>query len=214
MICVAISDKSSDTCLKILEEVEMAEIRLDLSEYSTMEIEKVFSQSTITIATCRAEKTGLEKQKQWLIKAIESGANYVDIEIEVPDEQRKAIIDCAHKNNCKVIISYHNFIETPGINKLFDIAEDCYKKGAEVAKIATMVNNSTDNARLMSLYSLEKPVVALGMGELGKVTRIMSPLLGGEFTFAAQDDGVITAPGQITYKEMKFIVEQLEKTIG
>lgn len=214
MICVAISDKNPDKCLEILDKVEMAEIRLDLTGYDVPDIARVFCHSTPIIATCRAETTGIEIQKLKLKKAIESGAKYVDIEIEVPEEHSSEIIACAKKYGCKVIISYHNFTETPGLKELFTIADECYRRGADVAKLATMVNKPEDNARLMALYSVGKPVVSLGMGELGKVSRIIAPLMGAEFTFAAQDDGAETAPGQIKYSEMKSLIQHIELTIG
>jgi 3-dehydroquinate dehydratase I len=214
MICVAISDKNPAKCLEILNRVEMAEIRLDLTGYDLPTIARVFAHQTPTIATCRFENTSLEYQKSALIKAIESGAKYVDIEIEVSEEECREIIECAKKHACKIIISYHNFTETPGLKELFTIADDCYRRGADVAKLATMVNKQEDNARLMALYSISKPIVSLGMGELGKVSRIIAPLLGAEFTFAAQDDGAETAPGQIKYSEMKNLIELIESTIN
>jgi 3-dehydroquinate dehydratase I len=214
MICVAISDKNPEKCLEILDKVEMAEIRLDLTGYDFPTIGRVFAHQTPTIATCRSENTSLEYQKSALLKAIESGANYVDIEIEVSEEECREIIQCAKNHGCKIIISYHNFTETPGLKELFTIADDCYRRGADVAKLATMVNKQEDNARLMALYSIGKPIVSLGMGELGKVSRVVAPLLGAEFTFAAQDDGSETAPGQIKYSEMKNLVSQIEKTLS
>jgi 3-dehydroquinate dehydratase I len=193
---------------------EMVEIRLDLTNYNLHEIEEVFSHPIPKIATCRAENTNLSIQKEKLIKAIESGATYVDIEIEVPEEQRKAIIMVAKKHHCRVILSYHNFIDTPGLRDLFAIAESCFTNGADVAKIVTTINKTQDNARLMALYSMDKPVVALGMGELGKITRLMAPFMGAEFSFAASDDGVSTAPGQIGHSQMKQIISQIEKTLN
>jgi 3-dehydroquinate dehydratase-1 len=214
MICVAISDKNPDKCLEILDSVEMAEIRLDLTGYDIQTIARVFAHPTPTIATCRAEATSLDIQKSKLIKAIESGAKYVDIEIEVSEEECREIIECAKKHACKIIISYHNFTETPGLKELFTIADECYRRGADVAKLATMVNKPEDNARLMALYSIGKPIVSLGMGELGKVSRVVAPIIGAEFTFAAQDDGAETAPGQIKYSDMKKLLDQIELTIN
>ena len=66
----------------------------------------------------------------------------------------------------------------------------------------------------MTLYSIGKPVVSLGMGELGKVTRIASLMLGAEFSFASQDDGAETAPGQIPYSTMKELVVEIERVIN
>lgn len=83
--------------------------------------------------------------------------------------------------------------------------------GADVAKVATQVNSKADNARLLSLYSNEKALVVLGMGEKGKITRLIASLLGAEFTFASMDDGEATAPGQISYSKMKTLIENLNK---
>jgi 3-dehydroquinate dehydratase type I len=211
MICVAISDNSIEKCLSTLNSCELAEIRLDLTGFQAGEIKRIFSHPTPTIATCRTEKSGITDQLNRLTLSIESGASYVDIEIEASQELREAIIAVARKHNCKVIISYHNFKETPAIEELFTIVQQCYTLGADIAKVATQVNRIADNARLLSLYSMEKPLVVLGMGDKGKISRIMAPFLGAEFTFASMDDGEATAPGQIKYGKMKELIQYLYK---
>ena len=202
MICVAISDKNPDKCIELLGKVEMAEIRLDLTEYTSDEIIKVFSSGTSCIATCRPDKVGLNKQYEALKTAMETGASYVDIEIEAPKEQREKLIKVAKANHARIIISYHNYNETPSIDELLKIVNECYEMGADVAKVAVQANSQQDAAKVLSLYSADKPVVALAMGEFGKITRLIAPMLGAEFTFASTDEGVGTAPGQITYSKM------------
>lgn len=214
MICVAISDKNLEKCLNTLDKVELAEIRLDLTEFGEEQIKQVFSHSTPTIATCRPARIGPEKQLELLITAIRAGAKYVDIEIEAERSQQLALIKEARNSNCKVIISYHNFDKTPGLKALYTIVDQCFDLGADIAKIATLAKTKKDSARLLSLYSIGKPLVALGMGEQGKITRIVSPLLNGEFTFAAMDDGEATAPGQINYSRMKEILDGLENELS
>lgn len=212
MICVAISDKQKEKCLQILDKVEMAEIRLDLTQSSLVDIEEIFKHPTPKIATCRFENTSLEEQYLKLKKAIECGAQFVDVELETPESQMDKIIDLAKKIGCKVILSYHNFKETPGLHDLYKIADECYDKGADIAKIATMVKCPEDNGRLMALYSIGRPIVSLGMGEIGKISRITSLMLGAEFTFSSQDDGLKTAPGQIEYSKMKALFEHIRST--
>ena len=213
MICVALSDKNVDNCLSVLDKVEMAEIRLDMTEFEGDAIKKVFAHKTPTIATCRPDRKGEDDQLKRLVLAIESGAKFADIELEALPEQQQKIIAVARKHDCRVIISYHNFIETPGLKDLYRIVDACFEKGADIAKLATMSNSDADNAKLMALYSNVKPVVAIGMGEKGKITRIMAPLLGAAFTFAAMDQGMATAPGQITYTRMKALLRELENEI-
>ncbi len=213
MICVAISDPDIDNCINTLNTVEMAEIRLDLTGFSELEIKKTFAYPTPTIATCRPNEIGTKKQAETLSMAIEAGANMVDIEIESDISTKKSLIEKAKEHGCKVIISYHNFENTPERDFLHDIAQKCYDEGADIAKLATMVNYNKDNANLLSLYSIEKPIVALGMGDKGKITRIISPLLGAAFTFAAMDSGKPTAPGQIKYSKIKELLQSINGTL-
>ena len=210
MICVAISEPNFQKCLQTLDKVEMAEIRIDLTGFDTEEVKKVFSYPVPTVATCRADSPGDEKQLKLLTAAIESGAAYVDIELEAGKKQIDTVGAIAQRNKCKLIVSYHNFQETPGLRELFKIADSSYNYGADVAKIATMIQSQADCARVLSLYSIGKSMVALGMGEAGKITRIMAPFLGAEFTFAAMDDGKATAPGQIKYSELKLLINQVK----
>lgn len=213
MVCVAISETNVDKCLEVLNNVEMAEIRLDLTDYDMEDIKRVFSHPTPLIATCRPDKIGNKEQLKNLSIAIEAGAKYVDIEIEATKSIQSQIIELARKNECKIIISYHNYKETPILPALQAIVDECFSLGADIAKLTTLSKSNADNARLLSLYNYDKPIVAFGMGETGKITRIMAPLLGAEFTFAAMDEGEATAPGQITYSKMKKILAQLKTYI-
>jgi 3-dehydroquinate dehydratase type I len=85
--------------------------------------------------------------------------------------------------------------------------------GCDIAKVVTQVNTNADAANLLSLYSINKPLVAFGMGDAGKLTRVVAPLLGAEFTFASMDNGVATAPGQIRYHTMKEIIDYLKNIL-
>ena len=210
MICVAISDKNYENCLSLLEKLDMAEIRMDLTQFSIEQIKHIFSLQKKLIATYRPVE-GLENERLPKLKAaIEAGADYVDIEYESSDDFRKEIVRFAHFHNCDVVLSYHNFECTPGLEELHSIIAESFKKGADVAKIATMVKTNNDNARIISLYNIAGRVVAFGMGNLGKITRIIAPFLGAEFTFAAMDEGAETAPGQIKYSRMKSAMQQIE----
>jgi 3-dehydroquinate dehydratase I len=214
MICVAISDKNPERCLKVLDQVELAEIRIDLTGFNEAQVRQVCSHTTPTVATFRSDDPGSEKQYSLLSAAIESGAAYVDIEIEAGKAQIERIAALAGTKACKVIVSYHNYNETPSMKKLNLIVDECFSLGADIAKVATQINKKEDNARLLSLYALGKPLVILGMGELGKITRIMAPFMGAEFSFAGMDDGTVTAPGQIPYSHMKSIIENLQEELS
>ena len=208
MICASIGDKDVEKCLVSLERVEMAEIRLDLTEYNNEEIRRVFSLRKKTIATCRPCKIREEERIEMLRKAIEAGATYVDIEYDAPPEYKNDLIDFAHKHQCDVIISSHNYEKTPELEELEDIVHNCYAQGADLAKVATHVNVNRDNSKILSLYKAPGRLVAIGMGDLGRISRIVAPFLGAEFTYASLTQEETTAPGQINYDRLnQFIIE-------
>ncbi len=208
MICASIAEKDLEVCLKAIEKVEMAEIRIDLTEFSDDEIRKVFSQRRKLIATCRSGKIKDNDRALMLKVAIDSGATYVDIEYEAPDTYKNDLIDYAHSHQCDVIISYHNYEKTPDLEELEQIVQQCYARGADLAKIATHVNVNRDNSKILSLYKAPGRLVAIGMGDLGRISRIVAPFLGAEFTYASLNEAGATAPGQISYEKLsQFIME-------
>jgi 3-dehydroquinate dehydratase-1 len=211
MICVSLAEKNTDVCLEILEKVDMAEIRIDLAELSDKDIIKIFSARKKLIATCRPGKYSLSERIHKLKLAIESGATFLDIEYESDDDFRNEMMEYAHARQCDVILSYHNYEMTPELDELEKIMHKCFELGADIAKIATMVKVNRDNSKILSLYKAPGRLVAIGMGELGKISRIVAPFLGAEFTYAALTDDSITAPGQISYDRLnKYILEIMQ----
>jgi 3-dehydroquinate dehydratase type I len=135
--------------------------------------------------------------------AILNGASYLDIELEMPSGMRESLIKLAHENECKTIVSYHNFANTPSHAELRSVIKKCRNAGGDIVKVACQVINPEDAANIMSLYKSEKNIIAFGMGLDGLISRIAAPLLGAEFTYASADKEKKTAPGQITVKQMK-----------
>jgi 3-dehydroquinate dehydratase I len=211
MICVSLAEKDPNVCLEILEKVDMAEIRIDLTESSDEDIMKIFSARKKLIATCRPGKYSTAERIHKLKLAIESGATFLDIEYEAESEFRNVMMEFAHIHQCDVILSYHNYEMTPELDELEKIMNKCFELGADMAKIATMVRVNRDNSKILSLYKAPGRLVAIGMGELGKISRIVAPFLGAEFTYASLTDDNATAPGQISYNKLnKYILEIMQ----
>jgi 3-dehydroquinate dehydratase-1 len=204
MICVSIVENNPQRCIEKTAYADMAEIRIDLSKFNKDEVRTVFSQAhTPTIATCRPEFVDDNTRVELLKTAIENGAHYVDIEIESKPELKQEIMEFAKKYDCKIIISYHNYESTPIDEELHNIVNQCYANGATIAKIATTATSKTDSARILALYAHYNNLVALAMGEMGKITRVANIFVGSPFTFVALDALSATAPGQLTVEECK-----------
>ncbi|MCK4765156.1 MAG: type I 3-dehydroquinate dehydratase [Candidatus Aminicenantes bacterium] len=214
MICISIADVDFEECSAALQDVEMAEIRLDRLNLSDQQVREIFSLPCRTIATHRPGKISAAEREASLIGAIECGAAYVDIEIEAGDSFKKAVIVTARQKGCKIIFSYHDFEKTPPADELAAIAANCFDGGCDIAKIACLTHSEADSARILSLYdspaAAQGKILALGMGEKGRITRVAAPLLGAPFTFAALGAGRETAPGQIDQTTLAQIFQMVK----
>jgi 3-dehydroquinate dehydratase/shikimate dehydrogenase len=116
------------------------------------------------------------------------------------------------RGRATLVISYHNFESTPAleavVRRLAQVPADAYK-------IATTARKQSDNYRVLSVAANHPrtPMVLLSMGEAGFPTRVLSPLHGGMFTYAAPNLQEGTAAGQCTARVLRnlYRVEKLTK---
>ena len=84
---------------------------------------------------------------------------------------------------------------------------------ADVVKIVTFAQSWEDNLNVLALipYATARgqKITAFCMGEKGKMSRVMAPLLGAAWTYASLSTDRVSAPGQITVREMRRIWEGL-----
>jgi len=210
MFCTSISGPDFESSKQQLQNVEFAEFRLDLIKANKGERLELYSISDRFIATCRLAEIGEDASFSLLGEAIRAGANYIDIEIERDEEYVGELIKLAHQEGCMVIISYHNYVETPAYRELAEVCNGAFQQGADLVKLACMVKQPKDNSSILALYKDFGNIVAFGMGKLGRVSRLASLYCGAAFTYVAADSGQATAPGQFTRSEM----EQLLKETG
>lgn len=206
-ICLSIGNISYDEALQHLQNVSLAEVRMDLLNFTNEQYSSVFSRGECTIATYRSEKD-FENLLDRYIQAIELGSTCIDVDINVPEIYRDKIADLAHIKGCKVILSYHNYEKTPSRKHLSHIIEKMLTSGADIAKIACMAKSTEDCSRVLGLYEKYPKLVAFCMGDIGKITRLTAPLLGAPFTYASIV-GKDVAPGQMSYLEVESFIEKI-----
>lgn len=214
MICTSIQNKNYEEIIQLLgsEDIELAEIRLDLCTLNDEEIKALFSESDIPlVATCRISKDIHPREaERRLALAIESGAHYADLEIEAPANLSKAFQKMCLRNGTEIIRSYHNYEETPDNEVLQMALARCFRYGADIAKVVTTCHNEQDCERIMSMYSivledqpsLQGKLIAFGMGEAGRNTRLQCLKRGAPFSYACTCPEEATAPGQWTSAQM------------
>ena len=246
MICTTIQNRNLEQIYEALEQCEMAEIRLDRCDLSAKDIDELFSSDIPLVATCRisevmASEPSLQDQalteqsreikamqiaERRLVRAIEAGARYVDVEMEAPKQMSKRVRQAAHENGTIFIRSYHDFKGTDSFEALKALVEKCLYHGADMVKIVTTAHSQADAERVMSLYEWcreegVKPVparkskddrgvgaladgglIAFCMGDEGRGSRLDCLRHGAPYTYAALTEEEAAAPGQWPVSEM------------
>ena len=208
IICVSILPKTLPEALRLIEKAEAAhadliEVRLDSIEKRGELADLSAHGNTPKIATDRSSRTETE-QRRMLLSAAKGGFEYVDAELSTP--RLKDLVKEVKALGAKPIVSFHKFDGSLGISELNSVLEKEISSGAEVCKIVPTAKRIEDNLttlNFISTASSKAKLVCFCMGELGKVSRLLSPLFGGFFTFAALEHGSETAVGQMTIQEMK-----------
>ena len=211
MICIPITARSpEDTVSEMIsasKHADIVELRIDyIPELQNAEacIEESLKRKTKpVIITNRPEReggkfNGSEQDRLRLLqKAIDLGADYVDVEYD-------SIKQITRRNSSKIIISHHNFKETPhNLSKIYD---DICQQKPDIVKIVTYANDIIDNIRIFELLkSAQIPTISFCMGELGYISRILTSKFGGFLTFASLEKGKESAPGQLTVNELSKI---------
>ena len=148
-----------------------------------------------------------------LTKAAEAGAAYVDIELNADPTLATELIAAARANNCKTIVSWHDFKCTASSQALTEIFQRQCRSGADIGKIVTTARCFQDVFRVLALQEqaaeLGFPLIAFCMGQIGMISRVATTDLGGYMTYAAPDNGPATAPGQLPASALRRIFTEL-----
>jgi 3-dehydroquinate dehydratase len=189
MICVSVANIAG-----LKEAVEsgaaLLELRLDLIGEHPSKLFPLISGDMKNIVTCRPGGYSQSERLELLRTGMKLGADYVDIEIETPVSDLELLLGTARETGTEVIISYHNFERTADREDLESIMIACYEKGGD----------------------LPGKKVILGMGTRGRITRVMGPYLGAEFTFASTLGSGETAPGQLSFKQLNDIYKVIDES--
>ncbi len=140
-----------------------------------------------------------------ILEAVEAGFDYADLELNTPDLEE--IGSRVKAQGGSLVISHHDFEGTPSSEELRGTMGRMGESGADVSKIIGRAQSPRDNSVYLGLFGSprEGGLVCFGMGRDGILSRVLSPLVGGEFTYASSHEGGGSAPGQLTLAEMREI---------
>jgi len=226
MICLSIVAPTTEAAVAQMEHyaplADMVELRID--HMADCDLERLLTiqrkEKPVIVTNRRADEggafPGTERERVDLLKeAVALGADYVDIEARTDKPLLKELTDHIkkHQGRTKWIISSHDFAGTPPDNVLKERLDACAETQAGVVKICTYAHTKEDNLRVLGVipYAREKDraIVAFAMGEQGRISRVMAPLLGAAWGYASLEQGAESAPGQLTIEEMRLITKIL-----
>lgn len=159
--------------------------------------------ATVRTTAEGGEFSGSTQQYQELLETAAKWADWVDVEISHPGGAR-----LIHKLSARVAVvgSFHDFSAVPSAGQTQQLLAHMHELGCAVAKVAWMVQSLRDlevilEMQLWAVRNLPIPAVVIGMGPIGRPSRLGWAARRSAFTFAR---GVrASAPGQPSVEEVR-----------
>ena len=219
-ICLPIIETTPERAVQAMARAkalsDLVELRVDYMKDPRLEILFQRRERPCIVTNRRKEEGGRykgdEKSRRGILReAVLLGFEFVDLELA---SGRSAIDEVMGKQpQTRLILSHHDFRKTPSLKELQGLCRRMMRYGADIIKIVTSANSWEDNLKVLSLipYALEKKqkIVALCMGDKGKMSRVFAPLMGAAWTYAPLTSDRASAPGQLTARELKEIWRRL-----
>lgn len=225
---------------ELIEEVKgLKGIKLDIVEWrvdfyeNVEDIEKVkeilaeiraILTHTPILFTFRTKKEGGEREVpvEYYVKlnceiAKIKQVDLVDVELFTGDDYVQEVVETAHANGVKVVISNHDFFKTPEKEEIVSRLTKMTELNADLPKIAVMPQSEEDVLTLLCATNEMKqkyanqPIITMSMAGMGVISRIAGEFFGSVLTFGAAKKA--SAPGQIGVEDLNTVLEILHKSI-
>ena len=212
--CASIAEKTpkrlKQTLTKALKKSDYAEIRFDFLNPNTVPDALQLIRKDLRKCVCTLRPVseggkfaGSEKNRISIIKLIaEYNPFLLDIELNTLTKN-KNLRRYLKNTGTGILVSWHNFKQTPSISVLKKKLAQM-KKFSNNVKIVTMAKSINDATQVLSLYKNNNTkLIAFSMGNYGRISRILCLFLGSPYTYVSL--GKPVAPGQFSVDEVKSI---------
>jgi len=213
-ICAVVTDGDEKAIREAAPLVDFFEFRLDLIGGGWPQLVSQLKKPWIACLRSQAEGGSWQgddaAKLEEFITAVELGAAMVDIELSATN---LTVAIPLIKKKAACLVSLHELEKTPPLAQLKEIVKRQLSAGADICKVITTAQGFGDNLTTLQLIA-EFPkirMVSFAMGPLGLVSRVVSPLVGGYFTYAALGEGKESAPGQPTLAQLRKLYGMMKK---
>jgi 3-dehydroquinate dehydratase type I len=204
-IAASLALPDTESCLAALQrvapQVGLAEVRLDAM--ASCDLERLLAESPVPlVVSCRPvwEGGGFEGPEadrlERLVRAAELGCEFVDVEWDAATALRTRL-----RSSARLVVSRHWPSSPPP-----DLWAE-YEQLRPLADVVKLAVAAIEPRQVLSVFELwsraSGPLIAMAMGESGRLTRLLAPCFEGcLLTYGALDARTATAPGQLTVKAM------------
>jgi len=212
VVGVIASGADLDCALQMRTPPDLFELRLDRLADIIDQLENKLSRlrAPLIITARHPQEGGAKKltlgQRRDLLTRFLPYAEYVDVELRSAFALR-SLLGLAQEKRVRRIISFHNFRSTPPLRVLAAKADAARAHGANIFKAATRTDTPNQLARLLQLVATEVvdlPVSAMGIGNLGAISRVLLARAGSVLVYAS-----ITArsdlEGQLSLEQLRAL---------
>jgi 3-dehydroquinate dehydratase-1 len=184
---------------------DLCELRIDLLQHCSADLDALIADLSIPkIVTVRDPREGgannlsaetrLKLFSQWL-----PVCDYIDIECRNLSEF-SGLVREANRRGKGIIYSFHDFEKTPEVGQMEDLLETLETNPNQILKIAAEVSAWEDVEKLILFMqrNRDRNVAVMGMGSLGKLSRLVLSRLGSALVYAALGRKVVAAQWELT----------------
>jgi 3-dehydroquinate dehydratase I len=195
-------------------QVDLCELRIDLLYRASADLEESAGEVPCPkIATVRdpeegganglSEQTRLELYQRWL-----PWCDLIDVELRNLN-RFSGLIEEAESSGKGVIVSFHDFEKTPSLGEFQEILDRSRLKKTQIFKVASKVAQWSEVETLIQLLQQnpESRIAAMGMGEFGKLSRLVLARLGSHLVYGSVGEAVV--PGQWPVKELARLLSEM-----
>ena len=196
-------------------ELDLCELRMDLLITEQIQQHEYLKPLRFPkILTIRDPREGgqeslSENERVNLFGELLPHVDYIDIELR-NFSLYADLIAAARTSAKQLIVSVHDFEKTPGVEQMERWADETESRSPDaIFKISVKLSRWEEMVRLGNFLvnQSRSRVAAMGMGPLGKISRLLFARLGSELTYASCGEPVV--PGQWDFRTLRSILSQI-----
>ena len=180
------------------DEVEVSVGKLDFEEVDYQkEIERISSSIEAPILmVCRPQDRRFSHQEDErfsvLRSAISANPSWIDLEIDIPAQEREELVSLAVGGRTQIIASFHSLEGVPSTSEITKDISEAQEMG-DIVKACYSTSDRKDALRIfeaaLELKSTSHKYCVMGLGPGGDWARIHAPVLGQGLVFATTESG-------------------------